>query len=815
MLILMGITVTFVSLNKDEIINYFISQANKQISTPIDVGEIDISLFNHFPNVSIDLKKVTIKESYEENKQILGKAERISFAFSVLDLLNKNYEINGLHIQEGNVDLEINKAGTPNYLILKKDTTSQGSLFSLNNITATNLVVSYKDIPSDFDLNFVIKDAQSNVAQELKKMFVEVEGELIADEIRVGKRKFLNNKIVEIDTEIDIDLDKKHYEFPSCYLTIDQGKFELHGNVNATDNSLNLDFNGVNTTFRTINSLISSDLSKYLQEYNSKGEVYFTGSVSGKYGSGNRPHFELNFGANNASFFHPKYKKQLEQVNLTGHFTTGQKNIASTYQLNLKDFSCMLDNKKLKGQLVIHDFNSYKIDLLLNGEADVNSLALLFPGDHIKTAYGSVKMNVHLNGDIENPKLSRNFNADGDVVVQNLSFVLNGEKLPFNKINGELSLRKNDLAISNLSGAVGQSDFSINGFCKDFSRLFIQKNSPVNIQADLKSTHIDFDELLKSNFASRDTLDNQENSKYAFSISPRISIEFNCEIDHLKFRRFRGRNIIGQVDINNQIAILKNVSFSSMGGKINISGSVNNKHNNLVETISEANLYNISIDSVFYVFNNFNQTWLVDRNLKGQLDADVNLYMNFDQNLVLNSNTMVADIQTSIRNGELNDFEPMMKLSKFVEEESLAQMRFSRMTNNIRIENRIIYLPEMEIRSNVSNILVKGQHTFDKVIDYRLQVPLKNFIRLTRRQDFEQSARQGMNLMLKITGTTSDYSVSYDADALKESIKNDILDERKEWKNIRNQQTDDVPELEEEYFDFEEDTGDTTSMINY
>jgi hypothetical protein len=332
----------------------------------------------------------------------------------------------------------------------------------------------------------------------------------------------------------------------------------------------------------------------------------------------------------------------------------------------------------------------------------------------------------------------------------------------------------------------------------------MKKNNPLKLQADLRSRYIDFDELLKSNFASRDTMESQ-NKKYEFAISPNISIDFNCEIDRLKFRRFRGADIKGRLDIENQIAVLKNISFSSMGGRINVSGSVNNRNPELVETITEANLYNISIDSVFHVFHNFNQTWLIDKNLKGQLDADVNLYMTFDKNLVLNSKSLVADIQTSIINGELNDFEPMMKLSKFVEEESLAQMRFSRMTNNIRIENRIIYLPEMEIRSNISNILIKGQHTFDKNIDYRVQVPLKNLLRITRKQNFDQSARQGMNLMLKITGTTSDYAVSYDSQALKESIKNDILDERKEWKNIKNQnQAEKAPELEEEYFDFEE-----------
>jgi hypothetical protein len=803
-LLVLTLAVSFTILNKDEIIQYFVKEANKQISTPIDVGKIDISLFHQFPNISIELNNVAVSESYAENKGILGKAKRISFSFSFFDLINKNYEINGLHITDADITLKINELGLANYLILKSDSTSKGSLFRLNNITGENLNITYTDQKSDYEVLFVIREAKSNLVQTGKVMDVSVDGELVSDEIRVGKRRFLNNKNVSLETDIKIDLETKLYAFTSCNFIIDKGKFELAGHVNASEKTLDLDFNGINTSFRTVNSLLSSDLSKYFQDYNSKGDVYFNGTVKGKYAAQNRPDVTLEFGAKNASFFHPKYKKQIEAVNLSGHFTTGKSNRPANYKLEIRDFSCLLDKKSLEGQLVVQDFNSYKIDLILKGEADVNSIVLLFPGNLIKTAFGTVKMNIHLNGDIQNPTLSKNFNADGDITLRNVSFVLNGERLPFNKINGNLSLRNNDLAISNLSGLVGKSDFSLNGFFKDISRLIMKKNNPLKLQADLRSRYIDFDELLKSNFASRDTMASQ-NKKYEFAISPNISIDFNCEIDRLKFRRFRGADIKGRLDIENQIAVLKNISFSSMGGRINVSGSVNNRNPELVETITEANLYNISIDSVFHVFHNFNQTWLIDKNLKGQLDADVNLYMTFDKNLVLNSKSLVADIQTSIINGELNDFEPMMKLSKFVEEESLAQMRFSRMTNNIRIENRIIYLPEMEIRSNISNILIKGQHTFDKNIDYRVQVPLKNLLRITRKQNFDQSARQGMNLMLKITGTTSDYAVSYDSQALKESIKNDILDERKEWKNIKNQnQAEKAPELEEEYFDFEE-----------
>ena len=57
---------------KDEIVQFFVDETNKYIATPIEVEKIDLSLFTQFPNVSIDLHKVTIKDSYKDQRGILG-----------------------------------------------------------------------------------------------------------------------------------------------------------------------------------------------------------------------------------------------------------------------------------------------------------------------------------------------------------------------------------------------------------------------------------------------------------------------------------------------------------------------------------------------------------------------------------------------------------------------------------------------------------------------------------------------------------------------------------------------------------------------
>lgn len=377
--------------------------------------------------------------------------------------------------------------------------------------------MDYADLRSDYHVALYVQEAKAELAQTGTILEISGEGDILSDEIKIGKRVFFDNKQIEVHSELEYDLQRKRYTFKTGELAIDKGEFEIVGGVDVDQKRIDLDFKGINTSFQTINSLLSSDLSKYFSAYRSKGEIYFAGRVSGTYDGQHLPKVSIDFGAKNASFFHPEYKKQIKDVNFTGHFDTGKRNHRSTYRLDFQDFYCSLEDKSLRGNFVLFNFDDYAIDLNLVGEADVNTLLLLFSREYVKTALGVLKMDLHINGKLENPSLTRNIQANGSLGFQNISFVLTGEKLPFNKINGVLTLRNNDLAISNLTGFVGNSDFILNGFINDISQILLTKDKTYQMQADFKSQYLDFDELLRSNFASRDTAQAKA-AKYEFTI---------------------------------------------------------------------------------------------------------------------------------------------------------------------------------------------------------------------------------------------------------------------------------------------------------
>jgi len=251
--------------------------------------------------------------------------------------------------------------------------------------------------------------------------------------------------------------------------------------------------------------------------------------------------------------------------------------------------------------------------------------------------------------------------------------------------------------------------------------------------------------------------------------------------------------------------------MNTMGGTLTLNGIVDAKNSKAIDVISSFKLDGQHVDSIFYVFENFYQTFIEDKHLKGRAYATVDLEMTLNEKLNLIAPTLIADISANIKNGELNNFEPMQKLNKYLDDEGLSKLRFADLKNDIHIEKQTIYLPQMEVKTNVTTIQLSGTHTFDQHIDYRVVAPLRNKKKIDPDEAFgaiEEDSSGKSKIFLKITGTTDVYEVSLDKDAVKKKIASDLKKEVQELKDafkLKGQKKKKELELTEEEFDWEID----------
>lgn len=812
--IFLSITIS-VFVFKDRLINQFIREANKQLNTPVKVGKIDVSAWTNFPKLSIVMKDVYIEDSHTGQYPLLT-ASLISFQLNIFDVWRGNYLVQGLHVENSETNLKIDAKGKNNYTVAKEGSGSGGGSvsFSLHNVSLENTRVNYLDLFNDQNHTYTSKKLTASIETSDDVYSIQATGDVTTEKLIIEKHAYLTGKVFELESDLIYDDIKKLLTIKPTIANLKGSAFNVSGTYNwKNKNLVDITVDGKDTDIQTIISLLPESTAGSFDKYRSKGDIYIKATVKGEISDKRSPSFGVNFGAKNATLYHPDYKSKIENANLEGSFYTNEVLKSSSGVLTLKNIAGRLNGEPFAANLVVRDFENPDVVCDFKGKIDAASLLGFYPIPDVRNASGSLLANVAFRGRIELLKkksTAQKVSTRGTIDLQDLAFGFGEDNTRLRELNGNLQFSNNDLALSNVRGKLGNSDFTLNGFFKNIITFLLFDNQPIGIETDLKSTFLDVDQLFAVGFGKTEA-SAKAPQQYEFSISKNINLNFNCDVKELRYKRFHANDLRGDLLIKNEMAVSRNIAFNSMGGDMKFSGIVDSHNKKAIDVVSTFKLNDIYIDSIFYVFENFDQDFIQDKHLRGQTSADVSLEMVLNQNLRLFSETLVGDISASIKNGELNNFEPMKKLNRYLNDEGLSKMRFSELKNEIHIEKKTIYIPQMEVRTNVTSIKVSGTHTLDQLIDYHIVAPLRNNKNINYQEAkgaLEEDGSGQTKLLLRITGTTDDYRISYDAEAARKKIATDLKKEVKELKEaFKNKGTKEKKELElekDEYFDWED-----------
>ena len=811
MLVIVVSLVLSVFLFKDKIIRNFIEAANKNLNTPVKIGKFDVSVFQKFPQLSIVLTDVYVEDSHEGQYPLLT-ADKVSFQLNPLEVYQGKYNIKGLEIENCETSLKINRQGQNNYTILKESESGEDGGeeigFALKNIQLKNAVVRYVDQQNDEDLIFSTEKLSASIQSSGNVYYIEAAGELTTEKIRIKRTSLFEGKSFNIAATLTYDDEHHVVTIKPSILILKESEFTVKGNYDWSKTpTIDLTVDGKDTNIQTILSLLPETASQQFSQYQSKGETYFTAALKGPITSKKNPGLSVEFGLRDATILHPETKAQIDNANLEGSFASSNVADLKKASLILKNITGTLNGEAFEANLVIQDFIDSDVILKFKGKVDAASLIGFYPVENIKELSGSLVTDFSFEGKLswlKDRSTAQKATTNGTIEMQNLNFLYGESKLPVKDLNGSLQFTNNDLALSNVSLKAGNSDFIFNGFFKNIITFLLFENQPIGIEADMKSNFIDVDQLFEIGFTSK-----KSNNDYQFSISPNLNLNFNCDVKALRYQRFAAHKLKGDLLVKDEVAVSRNTKLKTMGGDLSFSAIVDAKNHKAIDVLTSAKLNGIYLDSVFYVFKNFDQDFIEDKHLKGQATADVSVEMTLNEKLKLFQETLIADISMTIKNGELNNFEPLKSLNKYLDDEGLSQLRFADLKNDIHIEKKTVYIPQMQVRSNVTAIQISGTHTFDQYIDYRLITPIRNKkkIDVTEAASALEENNGQLKLFLKITGTTDNYKVQYDTEAFRKKLASELKKEVQELKDAfktKGKQKQKELELEkDDYFDWE------------
>ena len=315
----------------------------------------------------------------------------------------------------------------------------------------------------------------------------------------------------------------------------------------------------------------------------------------------------------------------------------------------------------------------------------------------------------------------------------------------------------------------------------------MKDNQSIMVEATLNSKNIDLNELLSNKS------EESKPGKYKLRFSEFIDVNLNSEIQHLVFRKFDATNIHGVIKIKDKKMVVDPIVLSTMSGTITTSGLIDGTDSTklLITCFSDVNRINIT--KMFEGFENFGQTAVTDKNLKGTATAKIQFASMLSPDLKMDLDKLYAGVEMTIENGELNNVEAMKSLSRFIELKDLENIKFATLKNQIEIKNQVITIPKMEVKSNTINVTASGTHTFKNEINYRVKLSLNELLSKKAKtakkenDEFGEVADDGLgrtNIFLLMTGTIDNPIIKYDSKSAIKNVQQDLKVEKQTLKTI-------------------------------
>jgi len=599
-----------------------------------------------------------------------------------------------------------------------------------------------------------------------------------------------------VSAKLDLDILSDQIKLNNGELELENLKFGVNGNIEKSGSKkIDLLISGKNLNLHNfIKNLPPTVIDEFPNIIGQKGTATLNLSISGENVKLNKPHIEALFLLNNAQLFDLEREIRLTHVNIDGEFTNGVKNRATSSKIIFKTFSAQMESNMFEGSFELTNFVNPDIKLDLFTELNLEEIQEIFNLDTIEILKGTAISQIQYSG---NYKDLRAFNfRDLFTKDYTVSLELSQGKLKFkshplilNEISGNIDLNRT-LYTDSLYFQVNNNDFLIKGRVSKLFEFFNEKDM-FNINAQLFSRKINLDELSLL-FKSEN-----KDQKEGFSFPEKLALQLRLNIENFEVGKFYATQLTGNLNYKPKMFSLHEISFSAMNGNVKAGGVIIQKFNNDFLVKTQSRLTNINMNKLFYSFNNFGQSFISNQNLEGNLTGDIFFSSEFSDKIEVYRKTVSSESDIIITNGELNNFEPLTGLSKFVDIDELEKVKFSTLKNTITIKNEQVNIPQMDIESSALNITASGVHQFNGEYEYHVNLLLSDLLsgKMKKRkkkekenENIEEDSQGRMRLFLLVEGDKEKNKVRYDRKEARKQRKADLNSEKSELKQILNEE---------------------------
>ncbi len=748
---------------------------NEQLSVPVQASGLELDVLGQFPDVSLRLDHVFIEDPLRPNSgDTLLYFEEVYAQFGLFSVLRGETILKRVTVSNGALKMRWEEDGQTNFDILKEDSTETASYVDLKGFTVLNARIhlsGYGDSPWEFP--FVAERLKLSGVLDAEQFDAKAAWELLIprwndQSVRIGgSTEFFSNS--EVD-QILVD---------NGVVTINDWELDLSGSIQQgigqwTATAENLDMSDV---MALLPKALIPDPSTIVADGLMDLKVVASTTPAG---SRIRAEGDWKKGTLNAS------NGWIVGEDVSAHvvFDNGPQARLETATLDISAFSFQSRNSVLSG--------SFKMDNLVQPRAQAsltlkgqNNLLDVMHWLEFPTWTGS---QGHVNGTIGWRQTFSSLEAltdqgvwlgqwSGNLEVKEGHLVIKDVPKPTKLPLARLELRGQDLYIAEAQVQTGKTLARIQGTVHNFLN-----DDLFHYQLRLTGREWSVEDLTNWEIWNGDFTGGADDGEDFAD-----TYDLEVAVDRLRFGDFSATDVSGRFSGKGLHVESDNVFLRHSGGSL--SGRMEwvplpKDHGQL---LLEGQINRVDLKALMASMDNFGQSQLTSEQLSGVLDATFRISAPFDEEFNLQAEDLLAEVDFQVAKGRITGFEPLQELSRFAEVEDLKDVRFGTVKNQLRIANQTVFIPEMTLENNALVLKVAGQHRFDNVMDFTLQMQLRDLVggkktpRSKALDEFiaEEASRGPVWIPIKIFGPADNLKFTLDKKTLTQDIKSSVQDD---WK---------------------------------
>jgi AsmA protein len=214
------------------------STANSKLKTELNFSSMEVSFFDHFPNLTITLTDFSLKSCSPFAKDTLISARDVSFGIDIVSIIHGPIKITRAYLNKGRVVIQYNEKGLPNFDVYNSssDTSkssepaSTGSAsIRIKNIAfiKTDFIYSDPSIPMKITAHGINYRGKSKLSNDILKLTSNVQIDSL--DLIYNHVNYLKSKPVKAQLLTSIDMNSLNMKFEKNDLHIKDVPFEFRG----------------------------------------------------------------------------------------------------------------------------------------------------------------------------------------------------------------------------------------------------------------------------------------------------------------------------------------------------------------------------------------------------------------------------------------------------------------------------------------------------------------------------------------------------------------------------------------------------------